>query len=881
MKVVKPLKVGVMHRTFEHRRAFHFVPTVMVHFSLEHPSVPLQEIAMWPMIVEELGPELVFDEGMPKARGEVLLTARAYPPGGEAPVCGVRVRLGSVDKQLYVIGDRQWKRGVPTDPAPFRELPLTWANAFGGPGFERNPLGKGIARVTTGGAESHPLPNIEHPTRMVTAPSDKPAPAGFGALDVRWPQRAAKLGTYDARWLKESFPGLADDVDWSTFNVAEPDQWLEDFFTGRESIVLDNMHPSRPRLESTMTDLVARAFITRENDEFREVPLRIDTLHLFPHRMRGIALFRGVTPVSEDDASDVKELVVGCERRGHEPLSIDHYRNVLAKRLDRAKAHIHALRDSDLMPERDASIPPIDGEGLGTTEADFEHKRLLEKNQRRGAEAKLQAMRDELTSHGVDPAMHIPDTLPETEIPDDPDALADYLEAQLDRVPELRREADARLETTLAEARQACALAGVDYDAWLAEQRKDEGGPPKFRAADELRRLEDQLTLARNAGVRLEHVEAQHASPGLRVKLETMERELHEAYRTFAHRFPPAAIPDADTRTRLRAELEAAAIAHTSLAHRDLTGADLSGLDLRGLDLRFAMLEGARLVATDLRGADLGYAVLARADLTDATLAGARVEHANFGASTLLRTDFSGDVDLTGAAFGHARCVETRFTGAKFSGNDFLDATFVRCDWTRVVAHDVNFVGSEAVALDLSGAVFAGATFEKVNFLYAKLDGADFRGANLNGTVFVSVSAEDARFDDADCTNLRVVHGSTLARASFLRTKLEKANLRATNLVGATFAEAELGGADLSESNLEGANLYRVRAPRASVIKSNLKGANLKGANFVEGLFMKSDISGADFRGANLFRCNFARIRGSKDTLFDDANMKFILFVER
>lgn len=881
MKVVKPLKVGVLHRTFEHRGVFHFVPTVMVHFSLEHPSVPLQEIAMWPMIVEELGGELVFDEGMPKANGEVLVTGRAYPPGGPAPVCAVRVAIGSIDKQLYAIGERQWKRGVPTEPVPFRELPLSWANAFGGPDFAKNPFGKGIQRVTRDGVESHPLPNIEHPKHLLTAPSQKPEPVGFGARHPSWPGRAKQLGTYDARWLKESFPGLAEDVDWATFNVAESDQWLDGFFTGGESLVLENLHPSRPRLESKLTDLVPRAFITREKAEFREIKLRMDTVHVFPHRLRAIAIFRGVTPVSEDDASDVRELVVGCERRGAEPRTIEHYLAVLARRLDRAKAHIHALRDSDLMPARNPAIPPVDGEGLGSVEAELATERLLEKNQRHGAELELQAMRDELVSRGIEPSLHVPSALPEPAVALEGDALADQLEEYLDKAPALRLEAEERVEAAVAEARQACVDAGVDYDARLAEQAKTQGGPPKFRAEEELRRLTEQRALGVTAGVRFEHVEARLADPDLRAKLEAMELEHGEAYRKFAHRFPPAPSLDATTSLAIQHEVEAARKAGTSLARRDFTGVDLSGLDLKGVDLRGAMLEGARLVGTDLSGADLGYAVLARADLTDAKLVGAKLEHSNFGGATLRRTDFSGGVDLTGAAFGDAKCLETRFTDARFSGNEFLDATFLRCDWSGVVASEVNFVGSEQVPLDLSDACFAGASLSKVNFLYVLLDRANFRKAKLNGTVFVTVSAKDASFDDADCTNLRVVHASSFTRASFLRCRLEKANLRSTALAGAQFSEANLAGADLSESDLEGANLSRVSAPRAALMKANLKDANLSGANFVEGLFMKSDLTGADFRGSNLFRCNFARIKGSKSTRFDDAHMNFIVFVER
>lgn len=888
MKVVKPIKLGVLHRTFEHRRRFYFVPSVLVHFSLEHPSIAVQDAHLWPALVQDLGKELVFDEGMPKATGEVLVTGRAYPPGGEAKVCAVRLALGPIDKSIVVVGDRVWRRGVPTEPAPYRELPLGWSRAFGGPGYEANPLGVGVAKVRRDGEEVHPLPNLEHPRHLLTSPDERPPPIGFGALDVTRPERRARAGTYDARWLEHSFPGLADDIDWRTFNVAPEDQWLSGFFSGDEAFVLENLHPEQRRIESRVTDLVARAFVVpashaaspTAHESLVEIPLRMDTLHVLPHRLRATAIFRGVFEVGEDDASDLGVLLVGCDRRGA-LRGLDHYRSTLARRLDRRRAHLDALRENDLMPPRDPAIPPVEGEALDATRGELSTEGLAEANLGRRASADLDKLRAELEREGVDPNAHgLPAEVPPPErVPEDSDALADRLESVLAESAAAEADVARRREAALAEARATCAREGVDFDALAAEKAAEQGGPPKFRAAEELQKIRDFVVLGRNAGVPLLEAEKKLADPGFPAALEKVEHDLFAAYRRYGHFFPPARALGPGANIVVRGEVEASVASAVSLAGRDLTGADLSGLSLAGADLRGAFLEGARLVGCDLRGAQLAEAVLVRADLTDARLEGADLRAANLGEATLVRTDLTG-VDLTGVPLAKSRCVETRFVGATLAGNDCLDAIFERCDMSGMRARAVQWIGSEARPLDLTGARFASAVLREMTLIHVRLDRADFKDASLEESLFTSVCAEDADFSGANATNLRVVHGSSLARSSFVGARLTKANLRATNLAGARFDGALLEGAELGEANLAGASLVAVQAARASFAKANLRGASLAGANLLEAMLPKADLSDADFSRANLFRANLARVRTTSATKFDHANLGHILFVE-
>src|SRR5438105_10549869 len=53
------------------------------------------------------------DMAVMKPRGECFLAGTCHPPGGKpATVSAVAFRVGAIEKQLAVIGDRHWARGL-------------------------------------------------------------------------------------------------------------------------------------------------------------------------------------------------------------------------------------------------------------------------------------------------------------------------------------------------------------------------------------------------------------------------------------------------------------------------------------------------------------------------------------------------------------------------------------------------------------------------------------------------------------------------------------------------------------------------------------------------------------------------------------------------
>lgn len=863
MKVIKPQKLGLLTRTFEHKGDCFLVLTMAAFFPLDAPSTLLSEVSMWKFVAGELGATGPLDEGLPKARGEVLVCGQAYPPGGRPQIaCQVRVRVGSVDKTLRVVGDRHWQpSGAPSAPEPFTQMPLTYAQAFGGEGYALNPLGKGIARVNTPRGPVHPLPNVEEPQQPLRSPKDKPAPAGFLPYDLGWPQRVSKAGTYDDRWLKTRFPGFADDLQPTYFNTAPEDQWLPGYFQGGEPFSLQHLHPTQPLIEGVLPQLSSRAFITQRTgngQQLLELSTRLDSVWLFPHALRGVLLFRALTRVAEDDAADVLHCVAAFEAPGA-VRPARHYEEVLERRLDKKKGHLYALRDDELLPPEALVPSKVDAPVEVPPPGDLIRaalRRRIEREQERGKEIARQA--------GVAPESFLsplpPEDPPVPTLEELPAFIAKVeadIEQHQERAERERKEAE-------AEARRICEQSGIDYEKVMEEARSNAGGPPRFSAREELGKLEQLAADSRAQGQPLPELEEMLAAPGLVQKLVQAEANLRDTYRRSAHVFPPAARQRPEENARLRAYIEAKHRARQSLAGEDFTGADLSGMDLSGADLQGTFLERANLRGTNLTGADLTQAVLARADLSSVNLSGACLKEANLGEAQLSGAQLTGGVDLTGAILSNADLRGANLRGAQLSLANLFEARLEKADF-----RDVTMEGTTFLQSDLSRAAFGGATLTKCNFLECKLEGADFSGATLRSSVFLTAKGDGALFRQAKLGNLRLVQGCSFANADFQGADLTEANLRGTQLKQSNFTGAALDRADLSECDLSGARLYRATAKESRWVRADLQGSNLVAANLMQAILQKANITGADFTGANLFRADMAKVRGKAASMRD------------
>lgn len=148
-----------------------------------------------------------------KPRTDVIVLGKAKAPRGETVrQMTVSLSVGSFRHSLAIFGDRVWERSSggwrPTEPRPFREMPIVWENAFGGtiatPVFDMpstdNPVGKGLV-ADEKDADGVPLPNVEDPGALIRSPTDLPKPVGWAPYPLAGGVRMAKLRGADGAHL--------------------------------------------------------------------------------------------------------------------------------------------------------------------------------------------------------------------------------------------------------------------------------------------------------------------------------------------------------------------------------------------------------------------------------------------------------------------------------------------------------------------------------------------------------------------------------------------------------------------------------------------------------------------------------------------------------
>lgn len=866
MRTLKPTPITVLTAPFELGGRMRLVIALGVMFDRLGAAAE-QEQALWTVFPAAPGSNGILDEGKPKTRAEWLLAGAAHAPSGKpAPAFAAKVTIAGKTKEIVVIGDRTWKDGVPTAPAPIASMPLAWAHAFGGEGYAQNPLGKGLP--TASGAQ--PLPNLELAGKLVTSPRERPKPACFAPVDPSWSPRLERAGTHDKRWLDTRYPGPPEDLDPLHYQMAPDDQLLERRFSGGERFVLENLHPTLSSMEMVLPKVRARCFLTRRGragaEEREEIALEWDTVWLLPNEEKVIALFRGATPVSDELAEECLDLLAALEW-ADAPKPASHYERVRAERLDKKRGPLLQLRNDDLMPE---GMPVVSSAQVSELDGVLAKEGLARKAMRRQMEKHLEKAREEMRAMGIDPDAHLP-PLPPEPAPPDPAKLPEHM-AELEKLTEeTKQQGEKQIVEATAKAKAEARAAGVDLDAAIEKAKTEGGGPPKFRAKRELERLYDLAQLAQNSGVEIEEANKIH-DPRIEEKLVQAERSFLDMYRRGVGHMAPAKLPEQEERLRLRALVLRLRDGGEPLPDPDLTGADLHDLDLAGLDLSGALLERADLRGARLTGARLDRAVLARADLEGADLAGASLADANLS-----------DVRCRGASLNGADLTAAHLRGACLRDADLQKARLDRVDLSRVELAGARLGGAAgrevtAMKTDFSGVDFSGATFVHASFTECKLDGARFDGSTLSSSTFIDCTGAGASFRGAKLDSLRVARAEANV-ADYPDCVFEDADLRGAHLRGADlargrFLRARLDGADLSVARLERADFTEARAPDARFMKADLTGAVLDRADLMGALLTRAVVRGARFEGANLFRADGAQMKGDGDTSFRGANVK-------
>ena len=710
---------------------------------------------------EERAGELLYPNDFAdfKVATDVILLGSCHTPDGQPLArCPVSFQVGSWKKALWVFGRRIWKEGFfgpkACEPKPFTEMPIEYSHAFGGKGYDANPIGLGV--------RTPELPNIESADQPLRTPRDRPAPAGFGPINPEWPQRSSKRGKeYGELWRKTRAPFFSNDFDWTFFNAAPSDQQLEGFLNGDEELRIQNLNREHSVMTTRLPGLRLRCFVNDREKRFREVPMNLDTLLVDAGEGQVLLTWRGVTPVVDADFDDVTTVLIDSEPIEEEPRSEAHYR----EKLEKFEADPLEL-DDKLLPEEVALFKAKAG---GDTTAAV---RALEAVIERDSPGKLDEIAQRLPE-GVNleevlaESLEDSDAPPPVPIPVAPRIFLGMDTTELEKQLVALRAIDAEKADEVTQKLNDPALVEIDPNyrpLGSPPPPDDEPGPGADLSGRNL--SGEDLSGMDLTGAKL-------------VGSILMKTNLQGVNLTGA-------------------DLTGAMLFKANLAQADLEGADLTKVNaaqasLVGANLRETVLEQAYFGKADLRRARLDRArgewcFFTEADLTEARLVdvvlakadfeGARIERANFEGALLERC-------LLYKCFGHGvRMAKTSLHGCCFAESDLTGALLEEAvgqgsNWTKTVLADADLSYSSFIE-----SFFDRARAERVSFRCANLQAARFTKAELEGATFVN-----AKLVYADLSK------SWLGRASFAG-----ANLFAAQLVGTAGEQTDFTNANLERS---------------------------------------------------------------------------------
>jgi uncharacterized protein YjbI with pentapeptide repeats len=609
-----------------------------------------------------------------KPSTDVLIRGSAYAPNVH-PVfsLNVSVEIGAWRKDVRVVGNRKAYAsafGIMTGaPEPFVEMPLSWSNSFGGPGFDLNPAGKGFVDTTRlqGGREVD-LPNLELASRPIENLASY-SRVGFGPVCPLWPDRRLKLGTFDESYCRQRWPWLPADLDWSFYNAAPPDQQMNGYLRGDERVRCVNLDPEYPEFDFELPGERVRCFYSEVIESpigFVEVPMALDTLWIDLPAKKLVLLWRGNIDLANarrggaDRALYVSEPVLAATRE------ISYYEALLNSQWEAlssdAAAENAVQADENDFDSEVADAPPPEPESLNREQA---MRHLSDYGSLDGVDLSGADLSD-MTLEGVSfrGAILTNAFLRRSNLRNGNLAGAVLSNADFTR-------ADLSASDLTGADCTAARFAGADLTGAVLEGTDCAGA--SLRGA----RL-DRVKAAR--GVFEKAAFNRAAAHGAVFREATLARatlsdaDFSEADFTDASLEEASAYP-LRARGAKMAKLRAADAAFWACDFRDITGeksvweradlraANFSGADLTGGQFAKARMQGVNFRSARLRSARFAGATLLNADLRDADLYESSFANAEAG----------------GAAFVGANVFDVDFTGCRLAGSDIGQTDARRC----------------------------------------------------------------------------------------------------------------------------------------------------------------------------------------------------------
>lgn len=894
MQLIKTLYSSVLHRSLKSHGRFIGSFSVGYFFRLTTGDLQFEPNGWGTLIKNGYGLHNA-DEAVKKQQGEFIVLGKAYAPNQmPAERVTVSVKCGNIQKSLLVSGPRDWQglNGTLQRPRPFTEQEISYKYAFGGEGFNDNPVGIGAREITNEqGDKIHPIPHIEYPHKAVTRRGEWVPAASFNQVQLDWTQRQKLAGTYDDDYLKNDMPGLARDLDWRFFQIVASDQWNQGFWRPDERFSIANMHPTMSVINSQLPGVIGRCFVSqKEGDKeiFKEIPLELDTIWFLPDQDLGLVFFRGTLGVADDFMSDIKAVMCALESVKDTRRSFAHYEREFKLRMDPQESYKYLLFQAPLLPEGfDGSMSELTGPQYEGTQSEFADamKHYAEAQQQQSKDNAPEALQNSLASTvpppGNDDLMQKATALIEQAFPQIKDADGkikgvDLTRIDLTKLDDLKKLLDSlkdqRIAETTAELKEKRARL-IDENP---EKNKNaislidtllagfSSHPPLVRTSISDKEISIKQSLDQSRQRVNTMVQEGLATEAQRFKLEedyaTIEKQLQalessslNAYRKVAHYHTQTSSPHAGREAEIRNELVRRAQSGQTCQGMDLSFCDLSGLNLSGLDFSGAFFEYALLKDTRLAGANLENAVFCFASIKSCDLSSTNMKGANLGSCSIATSDFR-DARMDECVFAKSSLTECQFSNAQLhlKSDAFLHVSIRQCQFEKCNFTAINLVESALESSRFMACDFSNGNIVKCSMPDNRYENCVFAAANI-----VSSDLSRSRFECCNLQNIRFVGGCKFPAAVFHGSDFSNANLRDCEAMAADFSEATARMTDFGNSNLEGARFDRFNSNQVQMMSANLKHSSFKRANLFGASFMNAVLTGCDFTDASLYSVNF------------------------
>ncbi|HHH29680.1 MAG TPA: DUF2169 domain-containing protein, partial [Polyangiaceae bacterium] len=599
----------------------------------------------------------------------------------------------------------------------------------------------------------------------------------------------------------------AEDMDGTYFNAAPPDQQLDGYLRGDEEIVLTNMHPTAKRLTTTLPGKRVRVFVRDVQAQIREIEMRLDTLFIDVDDASLYLTWRGITPVEEEDLTDVEfGLVVSEPLDGRRAPPKPYH-----EQLERFAADPVGVKDAfptGFMEFADEAQKLEDAD-------DAELEALLQSDDGDGAlTAGLKNLFGPMTPPGLEKVdAGIAKAAEHDDV--DGDAINAELGAAVTAAVSEGGSGGVGLRLPLRDGEEPIFPIGTLFRAQerrLVELKKKlpDDAPPE--AAQQIDTVLDQI----------------------RTNPELLAADPH--YEPYAEDDPPPDEPGPGA----------------DLLGRDLSGMDLSGRDLSGADIQCAVLHKTNLRGANLAGAKLGGARLSKTELSDANLSDVDLTSASFDGVVAQRTN------LTRARLDLFRASRSDFSEAYLSETVGMLATFNESRFERT-----DFAQARLMLCSYDGCSMGGCRFHEAKLDHVRFDGCDAAGLVLERAELVGASFNRCQLSEAAATGITgqgaVWFETGLQRATFHKADLQASFFFAVDALEADFSRANVplarfDRAVLRKANFERANLLKATLRKAVVSKTCFRRASLYEAQLTEAAGNDVDVEGADMTGVNVQR---------------------------